>query len=92
MSRNSPHMSIAEAHTPKGKLDSLAPLATKTLVDQVVDAIVEAAKRIDALAVAVWEEMTVDEFSQLDLAYAPPFSPVWDPTMIATRKAGDKVR
>lgn len=53
---------------------------------------VEAAKRIDALAVAVWEEMTVDEFSQLDLAYAPPFSPVWDPTMIATRKAGDKVR
>ena len=45
MSRNSPHMSIAEAHTPKGKLDSLAPLATKTLVDQVVDAIVEAAAK-----------------------------------------------
>lgn len=52
----------------------------------------EAAKRIDALAVAVWNEMTVDEFAQLDLGYAPPFSPVWDPTLIAARKAGDRAR
>ena len=52
----------------------------------------ESAKRIDALAVAVWDEMTVDEFSQLDLAYAPPFSPVWDPTMIATRTTASRVR
>lgn len=49
----------------------------------------EAAKRIDALAVAVWNEMTVDEFEQLDLGYAPPFSPVWDPMLIAARKASD---
>jgi NADPH-dependent 2,4-dienoyl-CoA reductase/sulfur reductase-like enzyme len=52
----------------------------------------EAAKRIDALAVAVWNEMTVDEFGQLDLGYAPPFSPVWDPTLIAARTTGDRVR
>lgn len=50
----------------------------------------EAAKRIDALAVAVWNEMTVDEFAQLDLGYAPPFSPVWDPTLIAARRAGER--
>jgi NADPH-dependent 2,4-dienoyl-CoA reductase/sulfur reductase-like enzyme len=50
----------------------------------------ESGKRIDALAVGVWNEMTVDEFGQLDLAYAPPFSPVWDPTMIAARKTGDR--
>lgn len=43
------------------------------------------AKRIDAIAVAVWNEMTVEEFSQLDLGYAPPLSPVWDPTLIAAR-------
>lgn len=49
----------------------------------------EAAKRIDSLAVAVWNEMTVDEFEQLDLGYAPPFSPVWDPTLIAARKTSD---
>lgn len=45
----------------------------------------EAAKRIDALAVAIWNEMTVDDFSQTDLGYAPPFSPVWDPILTAAR-------
>lgn len=51
----------------------------------------ESAKRIDALAVGVWNEMTVDEFSQLDLGYAPPFAPVWDSTLVAARIAGGKV-
>jgi hypothetical protein len=27
----------------------------------------------------------------LDLSYAPPFSPVWDPVLIAARKAQDAV-
>jgi NADPH-dependent 2,4-dienoyl-CoA reductase/sulfur reductase-like enzyme len=47
----------------------------------------EAAKRIDALAMAVWNGMTVDEMTMVDLAYAPPFSPVWDPILVAARKA-----
>ncbi len=50
------------------------------------------AKRIDALAIAIWNEMTVDDYSQLDLGYAPPFSPVWDPTLIAARRAGEHAR
>lgn len=50
------------------------------------------AKRIDALAVAVWNEMTVEDFSQLDLGYAPPFSPVWDPTLLAARLTAQMVR
>jgi NADPH-dependent 2,4-dienoyl-CoA reductase/sulfur reductase-like enzyme len=50
-----------------------------------------AAKRIDALAICIWNEMTVDEVLSLDLAYAPPFSPVWDPVLIAARKAFDAV-
>jgi NADPH-dependent 2,4-dienoyl-CoA reductase/sulfur reductase-like enzyme len=48
-----------------------------------------AAKRIDVLATAIWNEMTVEEVQQLDLAYAPPFSTVWDPVLIAARKATD---
>jgi NADPH-dependent 2,4-dienoyl-CoA reductase/sulfur reductase-like enzyme len=44
------------------------------------------AKRIDTFAVAVWNEMTVEDFASLDLAYAPPFSPVWDPALIAARR------
>ncbi|MEV6490250.1 FAD-dependent oxidoreductase [Actinoplanes sp. NPDC051633] len=51
----------------------------------------EAAKRIDALAIAVWNKMTVEEMTALDLSYAPPFAPVWDPVLIAARKATDAV-
>lgn len=47
----------------------------------------EAAKRIDTLAVALWNGMTVEEMTALDLGYAPPFAPVWDPVLIAARKA-----
>ena len=43
-------------------------------------------KRIDAAAVAIWNEMTVEQVTSCDLAYAPPFSPVWDPVQIATRR------
>jgi NADPH-dependent 2,4-dienoyl-CoA reductase/sulfur reductase-like enzyme len=48
-----------------------------------------AAKRIDALAVALWHGMTVEEMTSLDLSYAPPFAPVWDPILIAARKAAE---
>ncbi|WP_305789465.1 FAD-dependent oxidoreductase [Symbioplanes lichenis] len=51
----------------------------------------EAAKRIDSLAIAIWNRMTVEEMTALDLSYAPPFSPVWDPVLIAARKATDEV-
>jgi len=51
----------------------------------------ESAKRIDTLAACVWNEMSVDQILSLDLAYAPPFSPVWDPVLIAARKAFEAV-
>jgi NADPH-dependent 2,4-dienoyl-CoA reductase/sulfur reductase-like enzyme len=46
-----------------------------------------AAKRIDACAVALTAGMTVAQIVDLDLAYAPPFSGVWDPVLIAAREA-----
>ncbi len=49
----------------------------------------EAAKRIDTLAVALWNKMTVDDMTALDLGYAPPYAPVWDPVLVAARKAVD---
>ena len=45
------------------------------------------AKRIDTLATALHAGFTVEEMINLDLAYAPPFSPVWDPVVIAAREA-----
>ncbi|MFJ8794744.1 FAD-dependent oxidoreductase [Streptomyces sp. NPDC102462] len=51
-----------------------------------------AAKRVDVAAVALTARMTVEEMTALDLGYAPPFSPVWDPVLVAARKAATKVR
>ncbi|MBB2914425.1 NADPH-dependent 2,4-dienoyl-CoA reductase/sulfur reductase-like enzyme [Streptosporangium becharense] len=50
-----------------------------------------AAKRIDVLAVAVWHGMTVEEMTGLDLSYAPPYAPVWDPVLITARKTAERV-
>jgi len=41
------------------------------------------AHRIDAVAVALHAGMTVADFARCDMAYAPPFSPVWDPLLSA---------
>jgi NADPH-dependent 2,4-dienoyl-CoA reductase/sulfur reductase-like enzyme len=44
-----------------------------------------AAIRIDTLATAIEADLTVAEVERLDLAYAPPFSPVWDPVLVAAK-------
>ncbi|NUK38827.1 FAD-dependent oxidoreductase [Streptomyces lunaelactis] len=51
-----------------------------------------AAKRVDIAAVALTAGMTVEQMTALDLGYAPPFSPVWDPILVAARKAVTAVR
>lgn len=51
-----------------------------------------AAKRVDIAAVALTARMTVEGMTALDLGYAPPFSPVWDPILVAARKAAAAVR
>jgi hypothetical protein len=50
-----------------------------------------AAKRIDVLATALWTGLTVDELINVDLSYAPPVSPLWDPVLIAARKTWQEV-
>ncbi|NOY79220.1 MAG: FAD-dependent oxidoreductase [Calditrichaeota bacterium] len=40
-------------------------------------------KRIDIFATALYNRNTVEQISRLDLSYAPPFAPVWDPVLIA---------
>jgi NADPH-dependent 2,4-dienoyl-CoA reductase/sulfur reductase-like enzyme len=46
-----------------------------------------AAKRIDVLATCVWAGLTVAEIELLDLGYAPPYSGVYDPVLVAARAA-----
>ncbi len=45
-----------------------------------------AAHRINAPAVALHAKMTVEDFGQSDLAYAPPFGPSWDPLLTAANQ------
>jgi NADPH-dependent 2,4-dienoyl-CoA reductase/sulfur reductase-like enzyme len=52
----------------------------------------ESAKRIDILATAIWNAMTAEEFYSADLSYAPPYSPVLDPVVIAARRTHDAIR
>ena len=49
------------------------------------------ARRINALAVAVHQKMSVDEIARLDFAYAPPFSAPLDPILIAAEQATKKL-
>jgi NADPH-dependent 2,4-dienoyl-CoA reductase/sulfur reductase-like enzyme len=51
----------------------------------------DAGKRINVLATALWNGMTVQEVGGMDLSYAPPFSPVWDPVLLAAGKAASAV-
>ena len=44
------------------------------------------AGRVNALATALHNRMIVEDFELLDLCYAPPFSPVWDPLLIAAQQ------
>jgi NADPH-dependent 2,4-dienoyl-CoA reductase/sulfur reductase-like enzyme len=90
---------MVDSTTRAGYLPGASPIKTKLTVERRTGRVLGAqivgregaAKRIDALAVALWNSMTVDELLNLDLAYAPPFSPVWDPILIAARKAWQKV-
>lgn len=49
------------------------------------------AQRINIVAVAIFNGNTVDEFSMFDLAYAPPFAPVWDPVLVAANVLKGKI-
>jgi CoA-dependent NAD(P)H sulfur oxidoreductase len=47
------------------------------------------AQRIDVLATALYARLRVEDLLNLDLAYAPPFAPVWDPLLYAARKVSN---
>jgi NADPH-dependent 2,4-dienoyl-CoA reductase/sulfur reductase-like enzyme len=88
-----------ESTTRAGYFPGAAPITTKLVAERRSGRLLGAqivgkegaAKRIDVLACAIWNEMAVDEIAHLDLAYAPPFAPVWDPVLLAARKTWEAV-
>lgn len=89
------HVGRIESRTRAGYYPGAAPITVKLLVERGSGRVLGAqivggegaGKRIDVVAAALHAGMRVDEFMYLDLAYAPPFSPVWDPLLIAARVA-----
>jgi NADPH-dependent 2,4-dienoyl-CoA reductase/sulfur reductase-like enzyme len=72
-----------------GKSTAVELVADKTtgrLLGGVVTGEQGVAGRINVVASALHNRMAVDEFERLDLAYAPPFSTVWDPLLIAAQQ------
>ncbi|MFN7939939.1 MAG: FAD-dependent oxidoreductase [Bryobacteraceae bacterium] len=45
-----------------------------------------AAGRTNVIATALHQRMAVEDFAQLDLAYAPPYATVWDPLLVAAQQ------
>ncbi|MFP4510293.1 MAG: flavoprotein oxidoreductase, partial [Spirochaetaceae bacterium] len=45
-----------------------------------------AGKRIDTVAAAITGNLSARDLVDMDLSYAPPFSPVWDPVQTAARQ------
>lgn len=88
-----------ESTTRAGYFPGSAPITVKLIAERRTGRLLgaqivgreQAAKRVDVAAVAIWHGMTVEEIQSLDLGYAPPFAPVWDPILIAARKLADIV-
>lgn len=84
-----------DATTRAGYYPGARPIKVKLVVEQGSGRVLGgqivgeegAAKRIDVVAMATWTEMTVGELMNVDLGYAPPFSPLWDPVLVAARQA-----
>jgi len=70
----------------KTQVELVADRATRRLVGGTVIGEDGAAGRINVIASALQSKMRVEDFEQLDLAYSPPFSPVWDPLLIAAQQ------
>ncbi|MCP4902946.1 MAG: FAD-dependent oxidoreductase [bacterium] len=51
-----------------------------------------AALRINVLATTLASHMAVYDLQNLDLVYAPPFAPVWDPLLVAANQLAKKIR
>jgi NADPH-dependent 2,4-dienoyl-CoA reductase/sulfur reductase-like enzyme len=70
----------------KTTVELVADRNTRRLLGATVIGEQDAAGRINVIATALQSRLRVDEFEQLDLAYSPPFSTVWDPLLVAAQQ------
>jgi NADPH-dependent 2,4-dienoyl-CoA reductase/sulfur reductase-like enzyme len=84
---------VVEATTRAGYFPGAEQIAVKLISEAGSDQLLGAqivggpgsGKRIDVLATAIWAGLTAEELAGTDLSYAPPFSPTYDPVVVAAR-------
>ena len=82
-----------EGTTKAGYFPGAEQIAVKVIIDKGSGLVLGAqilggegsAKRIDVFATAIWAGMTAEQLAGADLSYAPPFSPTYDPVVVAAR-------
>ncbi|MGH8875609.1 MAG: FAD-dependent oxidoreductase, partial [Acidimicrobiia bacterium] len=88
---------VATGTTTAGYWPQASEMAIMTVVEQGSDRLLGAqivggpgaGKRVDVFATALWNGMTAGDLAWVDLAYAPPFSGVWDLIHIAARQGSE---
>lgn len=93
------HVARIEATTRAGYYPGAKPITVKLLAERRTGRVLGgqivgqegAAKRIDVIATALHARMDAEQMTALDLSYAPPFAPVWDPVLVAARQAAGLV-
>lgn len=88
-------VSTIEAKDKAGYYPNASPLRVKIVYDPESGRLLGgqavgengAEKRIDVLAAALFNKMTIEEIEDLDLSYSPPVNGVWDPIQQAARRA-----
>jgi NADPH-dependent 2,4-dienoyl-CoA reductase/sulfur reductase-like enzyme len=75
-----------------GTVKVLADSASRRLLGAQITGSDMAAIRIDVVASALASRMSVEEVSQLDLAYTPPLGALWNPVLIAMNALLRKLR
>lgn len=84
---------VVESTTTAGYLVGAQPVTIKMVAERRTGRLLGvqvaggtgSAKRVDVIAAAIAGGLGVDDLIGLDLSYAPPFSPVWDPLQSAAR-------
>jgi len=95
----SPLKITVDSHSRAGYCPESKPIKISLMADQRSKKLLGASmvgeegivKRIDIIATALSGKYTVEQLENLDLAYAPPFSPVWDPVLTAAKVLNGKL-
>ncbi|MCD6311675.1 MAG: FAD-dependent oxidoreductase [Elusimicrobia bacterium] len=91
---------VSESTSSSGYYPGSSKITTKLIYSKISGQLLGAqmvgkngvAKRIDVLSVCIYQKMKLRDIAGIDLTYAPPVAPVWDPVLKAVNTALLKIK